>query len=194
MSYFCRPARRSTLLLGLYLKAVVGGVLLAAVFWALAHFGLLPAWVCVLLGLAAFIAALAAPEMVRASTMYCIAEGEVRCSHGILNRRQETIRVHNVLSREIEQSLLERFVLRTGTVVFSSGATNLGTDDIRFAGVAHPQRAVEALRSEQDGPGVAAVPTQSAAVSQVSGINAPPQSTTGLAQMPPMNNQPFGQP
>lgn len=191
MSYSAHPARRSPLLIGLYVKALGGALLAGALFWALGHFDMLADWGCVLLGLAAVGGCLGAPELVRVTTVYQLIDGEVRCTRGIINRRNEAIRIGNILSREVEQNIVERFVLRTGTVVFASGATNPGSDDIRFAGVSDPQRALQVLRAMQDGAAGWSMPPSEPAISGAH-ASAPvmPAGQTGPAAMPPMGERP----
>lgn len=186
MSYQARPARRSLKLIGLYVKGLAGAVVLCAVLYALARFGALPGWVSLLGGLLCIFVCLGTPEAIRATTLYEIDDHQVRSTYGIINRRQETIPSRGVLSCEVQQSVIERFLLRTGTVVFASGATSAEADDIRFFGITSPQAAVKALRFGQ--PDTQQPPTQGNGVSQPAvEVSAPGQSSqTGPAQMPPL--------
>lgn len=141
----------------------------------------------------AFVAllAFAAVEIQRRTTVYTISGRGVSYQHGILYRRGGEIHFSKLQQIDVRETLIERFILRTGTIVITS-ATPDADDDVNFHGITQPFRVREMIREGEDnlaqhrgGPGPQGYSTQD--IAQRYGHGTPPQQ-------PPPGWTPPGQP
>jgi uncharacterized membrane protein YdbT with pleckstrin-like domain len=128
-------------LLGYYVPAVAGAVVVAVVVALVASTGL-----AVLVGAALIAAALLYGLVKRMATVYMVSSQRLYIRRGILAKRAQQTRIDRVQNVNTEQSVLDR-LLRVGTVDFDTA----GSDDseFRFVGIASPDAVVSAVDRAQ---------------------------------------------
>lgn len=89
-------------------------------------------------------------ELIRRTTTYQVTTRGVRRDSGILNRKREEMGFRKLQAVDVNQSIVERFVLRTGTVLLGSAASDARLDEILFEGIAHPHRVADLIRQAED--------------------------------------------
>lgn len=83
---------------------------------------------------------------VHRNIVYIVTVHSIRKDSGVLTRRREEISVGRIQSVEVTQSLFERLILKTGSVEFSTAATDATRDDIVFDGVRRPHHIADSIR------------------------------------------------
>lgn len=89
--------------------------------------------------------------LIHHSILYSLSGNTVRKDSGILNRKREEMHVRKVQSVDVQQNLIERFILRTGSVYFCSATTDVQRDDIIFLGISDPHRVADLARAAELG-------------------------------------------
>jgi uncharacterized membrane protein YdbT with pleckstrin-like domain len=137
--YEGHPSWRS--ILAYYLKGLAGGLVVAAIGYALDGIGLA-------IGLFLLVEALvlAAGFIRRFATVYTITTKRLRIKHGIIARHVQQTDIERVQNVNTHQSVLERF-LQVGTVDFDTAGT--GDSDFKFGGVEEPEEVVAAVDRAQ---------------------------------------------
>ena len=128
-------------ILAYYLKGVLGGLVVAAIGYALDGIGLA-------IGLFLLVGALVllAGFIRRFATVYTITTQRLRIKRGIIARHIQQTDIERVQNVNTNQSVLER-MLQVGTVDFDTAGT--GDSDFKFAGVEDPTEVVAAVDRAQ---------------------------------------------
>ena len=137
-------------ILGFYVSALVGAVLVAVIVGLLTDAGL-----AVVVGLVLFGAALLIGFVKRVATRYVVTNQRLYIRRGLLSKRVQQTRIDRIQNVNTDQSFVER-ILRVGTVDFDTAGTD--DSDFTFFGIASPDSVVEAVdraqREAASSPGV----------------------------------------
>jgi uncharacterized membrane protein YdbT with pleckstrin-like domain len=137
-------------ILGFYVSALVGAVVVAVIVGLLADAGL-----AIVVGLVLFGAALLIGFVKRVATRYVVTNQRLYIRRGLLSKRVQQTRIDRIQNVNTDQSFVER-ILRVGTVDFDTAGTD--DSDFTFFGIASPDSVVEAVdraqREAASSPGV----------------------------------------
>jgi uncharacterized membrane protein YdbT with pleckstrin-like domain len=90
-------------------------------------------------------------HLFRKKTEYLVTNRGVRFESGFpVKTNKREFSYHKIQAVQVHQTLLEKLLLRTGTVMISSAASDLSQDDIVFDGVAQPDRIAQLIRDGED--------------------------------------------
>lgn len=150
--YRSHPSIRSLYFMRLVFKSVLSGILGAAILFGISFAGLYSHAIGIILAVLALSTAVFAIWAVRKSILYTVSSSGIRIDSGILNRKREEFGIRKIQSVDVQQNLIERFVLKTGDVAFDSAAGDMQTTpDILFRGVTHPHKVADIARNADDG-------------------------------------------
>ena len=137
------------------IRFVISALFLFAVIsasaWAAAKYDLLAGGYAALVIFCAAAFSALTVLLYRTKTVYMVTSRGVRFESGFpvkTNKREFSYR--KIQGVDVSQSLVEKIVLRTGTVTISSAASDMNQDDIVFAGVSDPDRVARIIREGED--------------------------------------------
>lgn len=128
--------------------AVLGG---GFVLWLLANpIGVLSRTTGILLTTLLVLCAYGIVVLIHNTTTYIVTRTGIRKEFGIINRSRKEISIRKIQSVDVAQNLIERFILRTGTVELGSAATDENIDMIVFASINNPDHVADLIRHLDD--------------------------------------------
>lgn len=149
--------------------------------------GVIPRGLSVLLVVIIFLGGALWLWLWRRSHLYVVTTRGIRIESGLFIRtHQRELSFRRIQIVDVHQSLLERLLLRTGSVVVGSASSDINQDQIVFAGVRNPQRVAGAIREGEDSRDYSAPSWDRPAVSRPS----PWQESEGQPERAPWDRRP----
>lgn len=144
------PSYRGQNMVWHILRAAVAFVIGGAILVALSKLGVITSLMATAIMAALALVSFGYVELIRRTTTYMVTSTGVRRDSGIFNRRREEMSYRKLQTVDVTQTIIERFVLRTGTIFMGSASTDQTLDDILFEGIVDPHMVADLIRKAED--------------------------------------------